>query len=122
MGLVAAALIAIIPGFLPRSVAGSYDNEAVAIFGLMLTLLTFVKAVQRGSLLWSLAASVSYFYTAASWGGHIIIPNLLALYMICLLLTGSVLAPPQPSLRESPPCCSDLSPPQPPHTSPSRLA
>ena len=60
----------------------------------MLTLLTFVKVVQSGSLLWSLAASVSYLYTAASWGGHIIIPNLLALYMLCLLLTGSGPAPP----------------------------
>ena len=71
----------------------------------MLTLFTFVKAVQSGSLLWSLAASVSYFYTAASWGGHIIIPNLLALYMLCLLLTGQGLTP----RLHSPPQC----PPQP---------
>jgi dolichyl-diphosphooligosaccharide--protein glycosyltransferase len=35
-GLVAAALIAICPGYISRSVAGSYDNEGVAIFALLL--------------------------------------------------------------------------------------
>jgi dolichyl-diphosphooligosaccharide--protein glycosyltransferase len=33
-GIVAAALIAICPGYISRSVAGSYDNEGVAIFAL----------------------------------------------------------------------------------------
>lgn len=82
--------MAIIPGFVPRSVAGSYDNEAVAIFGLVLTFYLFLKALRAGSLLWSLAASLSYFYTAASWGGYIIVPNLLAVYFLCLLAAGSV--------------------------------
>ena len=73
----------------------------------MLTLYTFVKAMQSGSLLWCLAASVSYLYTAASWGGHVLIPNLLALYMLCLLLAGSgplcVCRLPTPSLPRTNP-------------------
>jgi dolichyl-diphosphooligosaccharide--protein glycosyltransferase len=31
-GLVAACLISIVPGYISRSVAGSYDNEGIAIF------------------------------------------------------------------------------------------
>ncbi|CAN6883581.1 unnamed protein product [Brassica oleracea] len=45
-GLVAAALIAIFPGYISRSV----DNEAVAIFALLLTFYLFVKAVNTISL------------------------------------------------------------------------
>lgn len=36
-GLFAAAFIAIVPGYISRSVAGSYDNEGIAIFALMFT-------------------------------------------------------------------------------------
>ena len=61
----------------------------MAIFALVLTLYMFLKSVQTGSLLWCLGASLSYFYTAASWGGYVLVPNLLAIYMICLFVTGS---------------------------------
>ena len=36
-GLVSAAMIAIVPGYISRSVAGSYDNEGIAIFCMLLT-------------------------------------------------------------------------------------
>jgi dolichyl-diphosphooligosaccharide--protein glycosyltransferase len=36
-GLLSACFIAIIPGYISRSVAGSYDNEGIAIFALMFT-------------------------------------------------------------------------------------
>ncbi|KAJ0104922.1 hypothetical protein Patl1_19322 [Pistacia atlantica] len=52
------ALIAICPGYISRSVAGSYDNEGVAIFALLLTFYLFVKAVNTGSLAWSLASGI----------------------------------------------------------------
>ncbi|KAL9270973.1 Dolichyl-diphosphooligosaccharide--protein glycosyltransferase subunit STT3B-like protein [Drosera capensis] len=61
-GLVAAALIAICPGYISRSVAGSYDNEGVAIFALLLTFYLFVKAVNTGSLTWAVASAFGYFY------------------------------------------------------------
>ncbi|KAI5397007.1 hypothetical protein KIW84_063001 [Lathyrus oleraceus] len=56
-GIVAAALMAICPGYISRSVVGSYDNEGVAIFALLLTFYLFVKAVNTGSLSWSLASA-----------------------------------------------------------------
>ena len=53
-GLVAASMIAIVPGYISRSVAGSYDNEGIAIFCMLLTYWLWIKAVKSGSLLWSL--------------------------------------------------------------------
>jgi dolichyl-diphosphooligosaccharide--protein glycosyltransferase len=42
-GLIAAAFIAIVPGYISRSVAGSFDNEGIAIFALILTFYGWVK-------------------------------------------------------------------------------
>ncbi|KAG9156656.1 hypothetical protein Leryth_006629 [Lithospermum erythrorhizon] len=87
-GLVAAALIAICPGYISRSVAGSYDNEGVAIFALLYTFYLFVKAVNTGSLAWSLASAFGYFYMVSAWGGYVFIINLIPLYVLVLLITG----------------------------------
>ncbi|XP_072993670.1 dolichyl-diphosphooligosaccharide--protein glycosyltransferase subunit STT3B [Typha latifolia] len=87
-GLAAAALIAICPGYISRSVAGSYDNEGVAIFALLFTFYLFVKAVNTGSLAWSLASAFGYFYMVSAWGGYVFIINLVPLYVLVLLVTG----------------------------------
>ncbi|KMZ59595.1 Dolichyl-diphosphooligosaccharide-protein glycosyltransferasesubunit STT3A [Zostera marina] len=87
-GLVAAALIAICPGYISRSVAGSYDNEGVAIFALLFTFYLFVKAVKTGSLAWALASAFGYFYMVSAWGGYVFIINLIPLYVLVLLVTG----------------------------------
>lgn len=87
-GLVAAALIAICPGYISRSVAGSYDNEGVAIFALLFTFYLFVKAVNTGSLAWALASAFGYFYMVSAWGGYVFIINLIPLYVLVLLVTG----------------------------------
>ena len=42
-GLISAAFMAIVPSYISRSVAGSYDNEGVAIFALMFVFLFYVK-------------------------------------------------------------------------------
>jgi dolichyl-diphosphooligosaccharide--protein glycosyltransferase len=42
-GLAAATLIAMVPSYISRSVAGSYDNEGVAIFALVNVFFTFMK-------------------------------------------------------------------------------
>jgi dolichyl-diphosphooligosaccharide--protein glycosyltransferase len=44
-GLFAAAFIGIVPGYISRSVAGSYDNEGIAIFALMFTYYLWVRIV-----------------------------------------------------------------------------
>lgn len=42
-GLASAALIAVVPSYISRSVAGSYDLEAVAIFALVFVFYLYVK-------------------------------------------------------------------------------
>lgn len=83
-GLVAAALMAIVPGYISRSVAGSFDNEAVAIFALLLTFYLFVRAVRLGTISAGALAGLGYFYMAASWGAYIFISNLVALYVLVM--------------------------------------
>lgn len=43
-GLLAACFIAIVPGYISRSVAGSFDNEGIAIFALQFTYYLWVCA------------------------------------------------------------------------------
>jgi len=42
-GLISAAFVAIVPSYISRSVAGSYDNEGVAIFALMFVFFFYIK-------------------------------------------------------------------------------
>ena len=78
-GLVAAVFIAVVPGYISRSVAGSYDNEGaslqwqscccrltadpgIAIFCMIFTYYLWVKSVKTGSVFWSTGAALAYFY------------------------------------------------------------
>lgn len=61
-GLVASAMISIVPGYISRSVAGSYDNEGIAIFCMLLTYYMWIKAVKTGSIFWSSFSALAYFY------------------------------------------------------------
>ena len=76
-GLLAAAFIGIVPGYISRSVAGSFDNEGIAIFALILTYAMWVKSVNTGSLFWSAICALSYFYMVSAWGGYVFIINLI---------------------------------------------
>lgn len=87
-GLVAAAMIAIVPGYISRSVAGSYDNEAIAIFCMLLTYFLWIKSVKTGSLYWSVMCAVAYFYMVSSWGGYVFLINLIPLHVLTLMITG----------------------------------
>jgi dolichyl-diphosphooligosaccharide---protein glycosyltransferase len=72
-GLLAAAFIGIAPGYISRSVAGSYDNEAIAIFLLMFTFFAWIKALKQGSAFFGTVAAVFYFYMVAAWGESVLV-------------------------------------------------
>ena len=74
-GLLAAAFIGIAPGYTSRSVAGSYDNEAIAIFLLVFTFYLWIRAVKQGSMLLGVATALSYFYMVAAWSGIMLVMN-----------------------------------------------
>lgn len=103
-------MIAIVPGYISRSVAGSYDNEGIAIFCMLLTYYFWIKSVKTGSLLWSALCALAYFYMVklskflflrclfylvsllsrkvSSWGGYVFLINLIPLHVLTLILTG----------------------------------
>jgi dolichyl-diphosphooligosaccharide--protein glycosyltransferase len=87
-GLVAACLISIVPGYISRSVAGSYDNEGIAIFCMLLTYWLWIKAVKTGGILWSGLCAIAYFYMVSSWGGYVFLINLIPIHVLALMLTG----------------------------------
>lgn len=87
-GLLAAAFIGIVPGYISRSVAGSYDNEGIAIFLLMITFYFWIKALKMGSSFYGAMTAVFYFYMVSAWGGYAFIINLIPLHVFALLLMG----------------------------------
>jgi dolichyl-diphosphooligosaccharide--protein glycosyltransferase len=87
-GLLAAAFIGIVPGYISRSVAGSYDNEAIAIFLLMFTFFLWIKAMKQGSALYGTLAAIFYFYMVAAWGGYAFITNMIPLHALTLIVMG----------------------------------
>ncbi|KAJ3194007.1 oligosaccharyl transferase stt3 subunit [Irineochytrium annulatum] len=87
-GLLAAAFIGIAPGYISRSVAGSYDNEGIAIFLLMFTFYLWLKALKLGSALYGGLTAFFYFYMVSAWGGYVFIINLIPLHVLALLIMG----------------------------------
>jgi len=87
-GLFSAIFIAIAPGYISRSVAGSYDNEGIAIFALMFTYYLWIKAVKTGTVFWGALTAISYFYMVSAWGGYVFIINLIPLHVFFLILMG----------------------------------
>ncbi len=55
------------PGYMSRSVAGSFDNEAVAIFALILTFYLWTRAVEQGTVAAGVMCAFAYLYMASSW-------------------------------------------------------
>ncbi|GLJ12540.1 hypothetical protein SUGI_0193170 [Cryptomeria japonica] len=87
-GLMAATLIAMVPSYISRSVAGSYDNEAVAIFALVFTFYLYIKTLNTGSLFYATLNSLAYFYMVCSWGGYTFIINLIPMHILLCIITG----------------------------------
>ncbi|KAF3407205.1 Dolichyl-diphosphooligosaccharide--protein glycosyltransferase subunit stt3 [Talaromyces pinophilus] len=87
-GLLAAAFMGITPGYISRSVAGSYDNEAIAIFLLVFTFFLWIKAVKNGSIMWGALTALFYGYMVSAWGGYVFITNLIPLHIFVLICMG----------------------------------
>lgn len=87
-GLLAAIFMGIAPGYISRSVAGSYDNEAIAITLLMATFYFWIKAMKLGSVFYGTLTALFYFYMVSAWGGYVFITNLIPLHIFVLIFMG----------------------------------
>jgi len=88
-GVVAAAIMAVIPAHIKRSYAGEFENEAVAISFFVATLWLWCRSI-RTPKSWPFAvlAGLAYVCAAATWGGYIFINNLVALHAATLVASG----------------------------------
>lgn len=87
-GLLSAIFVGFAPGYISRSVAGSYDNEGIAIFLLMITFYFWIRALKRGSVFSAVIASLFYYWMVSSWGGYVFITNLVPLHVLTLMVLG----------------------------------
>mmetsp|Transcript_90373 Transcript_90373/g.173952 ORF Transcript_90373/g.173952 Transcript_90373/m.173952 type:complete len:886 (+) Transcript_90373:46-2703(+) len=87
--LVATGIMAIIPGHLMRSMAGEFDNEAVAMSIICSTFWLWLRSVRTPSS-WpvGLLAGLSYYYMVATWGGYIFVLNLIGVHALVLVGLG----------------------------------
>lgn len=86
--LLAAMLLGICPAYISRSTAGSFDNEGIAIFLLIITFYLWVRTVRAGSMLWAGITALSYFGMVLSWGGYVFIINVIPIHVLALVLSG----------------------------------
>ncbi|KDO25249.1 hypothetical protein SPRG_09497 [Saprolegnia parasitica CBS 223.65] len=87
-GLLAAFFISIAPAYISRSVGGSYDNEGVAIFLLVLVFYLWVKSVDSGSMVDAALTAGAYFAMVLSWGGYVFLINVIPIHVLVLVLSG----------------------------------
>ncbi|CAN1788915.1 Dolichyl-diphosphooligosaccharide--protein glycosyltransferase subunit STT3A [Linum perenne] len=78
----------LVPSYISRSVAGSYDNEAVAIFALVFTFYLYIKTLNTGSLFYATLNALAYFYMVCSWGGYTFIINLIPMHVLLCIVIG----------------------------------
>lgn len=88
-GLAAAAVMAVVPAHLQRSVGGGYDNESVAMTALCGTFWLWCRSL-RGPNAWPIGAmaGLAYGYMVAVWGGYIFVLNMVGIHAAYLALTG----------------------------------
>jgi len=88
-GVAAAAVMAIIPAHIMRSVGGGYDNESIAVTAMCATFYFWVRSLRNDNSWWIGAiAGFSYVYMVAVWGGYIFVLNMIGVHAGILILLG----------------------------------
>eukprot|EP01116_Phalansterium_solitarium_P013790 TRINITY_DN31202_c0_g1_i1.p1 TRINITY_DN31202_c0_g1~~TRINITY_DN31202_c0_g1_i1.p1 ORF type:complete len:724 (-),score=329.55 TRINITY_DN31202_c0_g1_i1:273-2444(-) len=85
----AAALMAIVPAHMMRSVAGGFDNESVAVTAIVSTFYLWLRATRgEKSWPWAIPAAISYIYMVSAWGAYTFVINMVGLHGFALIATG----------------------------------
>ena len=86
VGLLSAYLLAFNPGFMQRSIAGFFDNEALGNLFMLLAFYFFLRALRNGSFITSFLAGLSMAGLYQTWGGSTYAIQLIALFVVILVL------------------------------------
>jgi dolichyl-diphosphooligosaccharide--protein glycosyltransferase len=86
----AAAIMAIVPAHLMRSIGGGYDNESIAVTAMSLTFYLWTRSLRgtEPNYVASVLSGIAYFYMVAAWGGYVFVLNLIGLHASLLVLLG----------------------------------
>ena len=86
VGLLASLFLAISAGHLQRTVVGFFDNEALGILFLVISLYFYTRALRTGSPIATILSGISLGILSGSWGAATYVFNLIALHAFFLLL------------------------------------
>ncbi|SBS83507.1 dolichyl-diphosphooligosaccharide--protein glycosyltransferase subunit STT3, putative (STT3) [Plasmodium ovale curtisi] len=84
--LISSLFVSISPSHISRTVAGSYDNESVSIFLLLLCIYNWIRCLKKGTALSALICSISTYCMALSWGAYIFVTNAISLFMLIIII------------------------------------
>ncbi len=86
IGLLAAFFMAIIPAYTQRTVTGFFDNEAIGIVAIILTLFFFMRALRKGSIVSAIFGGLSLGLLAASWSVYLYMFQIFAIFALVMVL------------------------------------
>ena len=74
-------------GYLAQSNGGTFDVESLAVLILVVMCFFYTKAIKTGSIVFSTLAALAYGLLTISWARFAIVGNMVALYMILIILS-----------------------------------
>lgn len=84
-GLLAAGIVAILPGFFSISVDGRAGNVVAGLFAASLCILFFIDSLQQGSVFLAIFAGLSYALLSSLWSGYIFILYIFSAYLFAVI-------------------------------------
>ncbi|MCQ5340233.1 MAG: glycosyltransferase family 39 protein [Candidatus Methanomethylicia archaeon] len=87
-GLFAAFVFAIDPTSLQRTGFGFFDTEATGLLGMLLSIIFFIKALEKRTIPYAIISGLSLAYMTLCWGAYLYPLNLFALYTILMVIIG----------------------------------
>ncbi|MHA2249867.1 MAG: STT3 domain-containing protein [Candidatus Kariarchaeaceae archaeon] len=88
-GLISAIVMAVIPAYVSRSIAGFVDNESVGVLFTVMAFYYFSKAFLRDSNKDAVLAGISLALLSSSWGAFRFAYDLLPLFALVIVITGN---------------------------------
>lgn len=89
VGLLSSLYIAITPAYLSRTMLGG-KHEGLAIPFMLFSFYAYFKSVEEKSITWAVISGIAMGMVVLSWGGYIYPWNLIALFILLLVLLGKM--------------------------------
>ena len=85
-GLFASLFLAVNAAYISRTVFGFFDDESVGILMLIISLIFYVRALKKSSIIDGVIAGLALGYMGISWGAYAYPLNLIALFVLILII------------------------------------